>query len=98
MRIPLNLLLENWQNKGNIFYVYKFILVVVVVENVTRSGMAVNCYYDFHFFLPVVSLFDDSQDKSERDKTMFNSHCQLQLHTSVYIFHLHFVFVFRSAC
>ena len=60
MGIPLNLLLENWQNKENIFCVYKFILLVLVVENVTRSGMAVNCYYDFHFCLPTVSLFEDS--------------------------------------
>ena len=42
MGILLNFPLEIWQNKGNIFYVYRLLLVLVVIDNIILSGMAAN--------------------------------------------------------
>ena len=42
-------MLRNWQNKGNIFFVYNLLLVVIVMENVIQSGKSGRfCHFIFY--------------------------------------------------
>ena len=44
-----SLMLRNWQNKGNIFFVYNLLLVAIVMENVIQSGRPGSfCYFIFY--------------------------------------------------
>ena len=50
-----SLMLRNWQNKGNIFFVYNLLLVAIVMENVIQSGRPGSFFY-FIFYQGFLSL------------------------------------------
>ena len=63
MRVSMNLMFRNWQNKGNISYVYNLLFLVIVMESTIQLGKPGSICHSFHFFLPEFSFIDtdDSQ-------------------------------------
>ena len=59
----MNLMFRNWQNKGNISYVYNLLFLVIVMKNIIQLGKPGTICHSFHFVLPEFSFIDtdDSQ-------------------------------------
>ena len=73
MGVSMNLMFKNWQNKGNISYVYNLLLLAIVMESAIQLGKPGNICHNFHFFLPGFSFMytDNSQGSSNMEKTIF---------------------------
>lgn len=45
-----SLMLRNWQNKGNVFFVYNLLLIMIVMDKVIQSGKPKSFCRNFYFF------------------------------------------------